>query len=161
MSVDADALRIAMRGWASGVTIVMARHEGELHGMTASSFTSVSLDPPLILICVEKRTRTHRLIQASGAFAVTVLPVDRDEWADRFGGRPTDHADRLQDVDTFSVVTGAPILADYLSYFDCFVADAHPAGSHTIFVGNVVAAKLAEGRQPLVYWHRGYYRLAS
>ena len=159
MTVDAAALRVALRGWASGVSIVTARLGGEIHGMTVSSFTSVSLEPPLILICAENSTRTRALVQESGAFAVTVLPVERDEWADRFGGREIDHHDRFEGIETFSAITGAPILADYVSYFDCLVAESHPAGTHTVYIGKVVSAGLAEGREPLVYWHRGYYRL--
>jgi flavin reductase (DIM6/NTAB) family NADH-FMN oxidoreductase RutF len=159
MSVDREVLRVAMRGWASGVTIVTARHGEEVHGMTVSSFTSVSLDPPQVLICAERASRTHSLIHGSSAFAVTVLSAEHDEWADRFGGRDTNHPARFEGINTFAAVTGAPILADYMSYFDCVVAEAYPAGTHTIFVGEVVAAGLAEQGEPLVYWRRGYYRL--
>ncbi len=150
-----------MRGWASGVTIVTARAGAEAHGMTVSSFTSVSLEPPLVLICAEKVTRTHALIAASGAFAVSVLTREQGDLADRFGGRDTEHTDRFQGVPTFTAVTGAPILSDYVSYFDCVVSEAHPAGNHTIFVGKVVSARLANGRDPLVYWRQAYHRLCS
>lgn len=160
MPVDSETLRVAMRGWASGVTIVTARAGGEAHGMTVSSFTSVSLEPPLVLVCIEQPTLTHRLIQASGAFAVSVLEQDQREWSDRFGGRDTEHTDRFEGVPTFTALTGAPILANHVAYFDCVVSEAHRAGTHTIFVGNVLAAKLANGRSPLVYWRQGYHKIS-
>ena len=150
-----------MRGWPSGVTIVAACDGGDMHGMTVSSFTSVSLEPPLVLICAERATRTHRLIEASGAFAVSVLAQGHGDWSDRFGGRETEHIDRFEGVPTITAVTGSPILADHVSYFDCLVTGAHEAGTHTIFVGQVVAAGLADGRAPLLYWRQGYHRLAG
>ena len=160
MPVDSETLRVAMRGWASGVTIVTALAGGEAHGMAVTSFTSVSLEPPLVLVCIEQSTRTHRLIQASGAFAVSVLEQNQREWSDRFGGRDTENTDRFEGVPTFTSLTGAPILANHMAYFDCVVSEAHPAGTHTIFVGNVLAAKLANGRSPLVYWHQGYHKIS-
>ncbi|MBI3362659.1 MAG: flavin reductase family protein [Chloroflexi bacterium] len=161
MPVDSETLRTALRGWASGVTIVTARAGGETHGMTVSSFTSVSLDPPLVLVCIEQSTRTHRLIQASGAFAVSVLNESQGEWSDRFGGRDSDGRERFEGVATFAALTGAPILGDGVAYFDCVIQEKHPAGNHTIFVGQVVAAKLANGRAPLVYWKQAYRKIAS
>jgi flavin reductase (DIM6/NTAB) family NADH-FMN oxidoreductase RutF len=159
--VDPEALRVAMRGWPSGATIVSACDGRDMHGMTVSSFTSVSLEPPLVLVCAERATRTHRLIEASGAFAVSVLGQGQGEWSDRFGGRDTDHLDRFEGVPIFEAVTGSPILRDYVSFFDCVVNAAYPGGTHTIFVGLVVAAGLAEHRHPLLYWRQGYYRLAE
>ena len=151
-----------MRGWASGVTIVSACDGHDMHGMTVSSFTSVSLEPPLVLICAERATRTNRLIEASGAFAVSVLAHGHQDLSDRFGGRDTEHLNRFEGVATITAVTGAPILAEYVSYFDCVVSEAHPAGTHTIFVGKVVAARLAVGgRSPLVYWRQAYHNLCS
>jgi flavin reductase (DIM6/NTAB) family NADH-FMN oxidoreductase RutF len=159
--VDPEELRVAMRGWPSGVTIVAACDGVDRHGMTVSSFTSVSLEPPQILICAERATRTHHLIEASGAFAVSVLGQGHGEWSDRFGGRETEHTNRFEDVPTITAVTGSPIIADYVAYFDCVVAGAHEGGTHTIFVGKVVAARLADGRAPLLYWRQGYHLLTD
>jgi flavin reductase (DIM6/NTAB) family NADH-FMN oxidoreductase RutF len=148
-SVTAEQLRVAMRGWPSGVTIVSACDGHDMHGMTVSSFTSVSLNPPTVLIV------------ASGAFAVSVLNQESGDLSDRFGGRDTDHLNRFEDVPIVEAVTGAPILAAAVSFFDCEVTGAHDGGTHTIFVGRVVAAGLAEDRRPLLYWRQGYHRLGG
>lgn len=161
MAIDPETLRVAMRGWASGVTVVAARAGAETHGMTVSSFTSVSLEPPLVLACIEQSTRTHRLIEASGSFAISVLNELQGDWSDRFGGRDTEHTDRFEGVPTITALTGAPIIRDAVSYFDCVVAEQHAAGNHTIFVGQVVSARLANGRRPLVYWRQGYHQINS
>src|SRR5512137_548100 len=94
-SVDPDHLRQAMRLWATGVAVVTSQHEGVVHGMTVSSFTSVSLIPPQVLVALNQSTRTHALVKESRFFGVTVLGADQQEISDRFAGRLPDDANRL------------------------------------------------------------------
>jgi flavin reductase (DIM6/NTAB) family NADH-FMN oxidoreductase RutF len=153
---DPNQIRLTMRAYASGVTIITARVGEEVHGMTATAVCSVSLAPPLLLVCVVRWARTHGLIAASGAFAVNLLHQGQRELADRFGGRRPDIADRFCGVGYHHAVTGAPILDDSLGYFDCRVVAAHDGGDHTIFVGQIEATGRTGARRPLIY-HQGDY----
>ena len=110
MPLESELLRQAMRFWATGVTIVTAAHEGIQHGMTVSSFTSVSLDPPQVLISLAQNTRTHDLITHSRNFGITILDSSQQEISDRFAGRVPDDLDRLNGLETITLVSGAPLL---------------------------------------------------
>lgn len=159
LTIDPEQLRLAMRAWSSGVTVVCAAHNGEQHGMTVSSFTSVSLEPPLIIISLHTESRTHRLIQASGAFAVSILSADQRAVSDRFAGRTDENADRFLGLQTETLITGAPLLAGALAHLDCRVKQAIPAGTNTVFLAEVAAARGTGDGLPLVYHNRGYLRL--
>lgn len=156
-----DALREAMRAWSSGVTIVTAVHKGETHGMTVSSFTSISVDPPLIIVSLQTDSRTHSLTWRSRAFAVTILSTDQQELSDRFAGLVPDEEDRLVGVDTETMITGAPLIKGGLSWFDCRVTQTIPVGTNTLFLAEVVAAQTHDGGEPLMYYDRGYRRLSG
>jgi len=153
--VDAATLRHAMRKWATGVAIVTSAYDGAAHGMTASSFTSVSLTPPQVLISLALATRTHALLRASRVFAVSLLAAGQEDISDRFAGRG-EHDDRLAGLDTFTLVTGVPLLRDAIAHFDCRVIATFTSGSHTIFIGEVLAAQSSESAAPLVYYDRAY-----
>jgi flavin reductase (DIM6/NTAB) family NADH-FMN oxidoreductase RutF len=155
-----DALRDALRFWTTGVTIVATTHEATVHGMTVNSFTSLSLDPPLVSISLEKITRTHKLVQASGIFSVSILGDELKALSDRFAGRETDHTDRFKGVPTLTLETGSPIVKGCLAYFDCRVSASEDAGSHTVFIGEVLACgQKGESQQPLIYFNRDYRKL--
>jgi flavin reductase (DIM6/NTAB) family NADH-FMN oxidoreductase RutF len=160
--VNPEALRIAMRYWATGVTIVSSLFNDVRHGMTVSSFTSVSLIPPLVLVALEKISRTHQLVEQSGVFGVTILRENQQDISDRFAGRHTEYEDRFEGINTHTLITGAPLVAGGLAYFDCQVVTTYNGGSHTLFIGSVVAS-LADGLygQPLVYFDRAYRQLIS
>jgi flavin reductase (DIM6/NTAB) family NADH-FMN oxidoreductase RutF len=160
---DPDGLRDALRFWTTGVTIVAAAHDGNRHGMTVNSFTSLSLNPPLVSVSLEKVTRTHQLVESAGKFAVSILAEDQRSVSDRFAGRETDAGDRFTDLDTWSLVGGSPILRDALAYFDCEVTASHDAGTHTLFIGKVLACGQQGDRNkdPLVYYNRGYRDINS
>jgi flavin reductase (DIM6/NTAB) family NADH-FMN oxidoreductase RutF len=154
---DPASLRDILRFWATGVAIVGAHHEGRTHGMTINSFTSVSLDPPLILVSLEKVTRTHALVETAQAFSVNLLSQDQRALSDRFAGRDSEGSQRFADVDTFTLETGSPILNEAIAFFDCKVHATHDAGTHTLIIGEVLAAGTpTEGRQPLLYFNRAY-----
>jgi flavin reductase (DIM6/NTAB) family NADH-FMN oxidoreductase RutF len=160
-TVDPEAMRQAMRQWATGVTVVSSFHAGVRHGMTVSSFTSISLQPPLVLVSLSKDARTHDLVQRSGAFGVTMLDQTQSEISDRFAGRTTEDQDRFIDLDTFVLDTGAPFLVGGLSYLDCLVIASQDIGDHTIFVAQVIALQIGADGAPLIYYDRSYHRLMS
>lgn len=159
MPANPEELRQAMRHWSTGVTIVSAQHNNRRHGMTVSSFTSLSLDPPLVLVSLEQVTKTHRLVQQAGYFGVTILEETQLQISDRFAGRITDYRDRFDGLETFTLVSGAPLLAHGLAWLDCRVVVTYQAGNHTVFIGEVLAVKSVDAGQPLLYYNRDYRRL--
>ena len=156
MPVEADLLRQAMRFWVTGVTVVTAAHQGVQHGMTVSSFTSLSLTPPQILISLAQNTRTHDLVTRSRSFGLSILSASQQDISDLFAGRVADEFDRLVGLETFTLATGAPMIAGSLAYLDCHIVTTLGSGTHTIFIGEVLAAQNAESGEPLVYFNRAY-----
>jgi flavin reductase (DIM6/NTAB) family NADH-FMN oxidoreductase RutF len=159
--IDPERLRSVLRLWASGVTVVTAQHQGVLHGMTVSSFSSVSLDGSLVAVNIERRTRTHRLISESGSFAICILQAGQRDLAQRFGGALPDHADRFSGLDYSLGELGNPIPAGCLAAMECKIAAAHPAETHTVFLGEVFAVQFAEAGTPLLYFNRKYRQLSE
>jgi len=159
MTLDAEELRAAMRAWTSGVTVVTAAYDGEQHGMTVSSFTSISLDPPLIVISLHTESHTHELVRKAGAFAVTILSADQQALSERFAGRLPEAGSRLDGLETETLVSGAPFLKGGLAYLDCQVTQSIPSGMNTLFIAEVVAAKSYDHEQVLVYHDRKYHKL--
>lgn len=161
--IDSRHLRETMRAWSSGVTVVTAAHDGMRHGMTVSSFTSVSLDPPLIIISLQSGSLTHALVSAGGGFAVTILAEDQQELSERFAGRMLESGNRMAGLETESLVTGAPCLKGGLACLDCRVVQSIPAGDNTLFLAEVLAVRSGEraGSRPLVYHNQRYRRLVD
>ncbi len=159
--VTADALRQAMRNWTTGVA-VLTGYAGEIrHGMTVNSFTSLSLDPPLVGVTLANSTRTRDLVEQSGVFGVTILAEDQAEMADRFAGRIPEDEDRMTGVETFTLVSGAPLLSSGLVCLDCKVIQRYPMKNSTLYVGEVLAIHHNRQAQPLVYHNRVYHRLCD
>ena len=158
MPVNSPEFRSILGHWTTGVAVAAARSEadGALHGLTANAFCSLSLDPPLVLVCIEKSANTHDAILRAGAFAVSVLASDQETLARHFAGEDTD---KFDSVGYRVEVTGAPILADALSWVDCRLHAHHDGGDHSIFVGEVMAGGARAG-EPLVYYRGGYGRYA-
>lgn len=143
--------------FATGVTVVAVADGDVRHGMTANAFTSVSLEPPLVLVCVDHRAAMHDLVLRAGTFAVTVLAADQRRDAEWFSSpRPRGH--EFDDVAWKPApVTGSPLLVDGLAYVDCELRDSHVAGDHTIVVGEVVDLDvLRDDAEPLLWWASGY-----
>ena len=157
MSVPPDAFRSALRKFASGVTIVTVAADGELHGMTASSFASVSLVPPLVLVCLDKSSRTLALVAQTGSFAVNVLRADQQE---------VSHAFARAGVKPFSSIShhlgdnGAPLLDDAIAVLECTTYRVFEAGDHDVVLGEVTASAVPGG-DPLVYYDGAYRSLSS
>jgi len=124
--------------------------------MTASSFCSLSLDPPLVLVSIDRRARTHRYIAAQQAFGVHILADDQQEFSDRCAGRGGAHPERLDGITYRRAVTGAPILDHCRTWLDCSLWATYDGGDHTIYVGKVEAAG-TEGERPLL-WFKHHYR---
>lgn len=156
MTIDPFEFRRILGHWVTGVAIVAVRDgDGQPRGFTANAFSSLSLEPPLVLVCVDRAGHSHDCIRDAGAFAVSVLGADAEALARRFA--ETDAADRFQGVDWTTSASGAPVLGDALAWVDCSVVHEYPGGDHTIFVGSVLAADAVD-REPLVYFRGGYGR---
>jgi len=160
-----EQLRLAMRQWASGIGIAATDHRGVKYGLTVSSFTSVSVAPPIILISVHQDSQAHDPILASGRFAVTLLAADQQELSDRFAGRTEHGEDRFEGVEALTLKTGSPVLPGGLAVFDCELAGSYATETTTVMFGRVVAAQIREGPyeelEPLLYYHQGYRWLSN
>jgi flavin reductase (DIM6/NTAB) family NADH-FMN oxidoreductase RutF len=157
----ANEFKDALRHFASGVTIVTLRAGDRVHGLTVSSFASVSAEPPLIAVMIDRRHQAHSMLEEEGAvFAVNILGNDQKELSDRFAW--------LKDEDRFAKgnwgagATGAPVLEDALVWLDCTIHSRVAAGTHTIYIGRVRAARVPRPNEsPLIYWNRDYRELCS
>ncbi|MCL4868600.1 MAG: hydroxymethylglutaryl-CoA lyase [Anaerolineae bacterium] len=147
--------------FASGVTVVTTLHQRQPIGITASSFSSLSLEPPLVLVSLSKRLFTHRVIEESGVFAVNVLSAYQQELGMRFAGMVPGVADRFAGLKITSSVTGCPLLPDCLAWVDCTVWASYDGGDHTIFVGQVQDVYAGETDIPLLYHNRLWRRSES
>lgn len=159
--IDPELMRTAMRNWATGVTVVSSAHNGMRHGMTVSSFTSISIEPAMVLVSLQEHARTHSLVKESGIFAVTILDQSQKAISDRFAGRHTERLDRFRGLETYTLVTGAPLIRGGLVGFDCKVYETYEIGLHTLFIGRVLAMQNGEGQQPLIYFDRQYNSIAK
>jgi flavin reductase (DIM6/NTAB) family NADH-FMN oxidoreductase RutF len=151
--MDADAFKSALGRFASGVTVVTTRgSDGADHGMTASSFCSVSLDPPLVLVCVEKIASMHDSIVACEHFAINVLADSQEQLARRFAVAA---GNRFEGVGFSRGAHSLPILDDVLAWLECRRTITYEGGDHSIIVGAVTAAKWRDSK-PLLYYRGGY-----
>ncbi|CCH77670.1 putative reductase [Nostocoides japonicum T1-X7] len=160
--VDEGSYRLALGRFATGVTVVTTVAGGQFHAMTASSLASVSLDPPLVLVCVEKEARFHDAIVEAGSFGVSILGEHQRAAAQWFAtrGRPV-HGQLDRTPHTIGAVTGSPLLDGSLSQLECVVTDIHPGGDHSIVVGLVVSAEVTvDADAALVHYRSRYDHLA-
>ncbi len=154
-------LRSMMGRFATGVTVVCARHGPLLSGMTANAISSISIDPPLMMASLNRTSETHEAIIESHAFAVSVLGAGQRSLADCFA-RPVTEAKlrRFCDAPWHEAETGSPILDGAIAYFDCRLVARHEGGDHSVFIGEIVAAGFEEEADPLLYYASRYRRLA-
>jgi flavin reductase (DIM6/NTAB) family NADH-FMN oxidoreductase RutF len=150
-------LRRACGQFATGVTVVTVRDGDGFRGMTANSFTSVSLDPPLILVSVDRRNRTHELLDEGVPFVVNVLSQAQQCWSDRFAGRHGDAQHQFDDIPHALSPDGVPIITVAPASFSCRVVAIHEAGDHSLFIGQVEGIEHAPGVSPLLFFG-GKYR---
>ena len=161
MTLDSEKLRRAMRAWTTGVAIVTSRYEGQQYGMTVNSFTSISLEPPLILVTLRKLTRTHDLVVKSGVFVVTILTAEQQELSERFAGKIPNIMDRFEGVQTERLFAEIPVFKNGMAYFHCRVVNSMPVGENTLFVAEVIAAQGEGEGDPLIYHNREYWKLTK
>lgn len=158
MTVEGHDLRRVAGRFPTGVTVVTTTHEGRPCGLTVNSFASLSLDPPLVLVCVSRAARAYACIEATGRFTVNVLAEGQDRIARVFASRATD---KFAHVGHRRSPQGGPILDGVHAWLDCEVAARHPGGrTHTVYVGRVTALATGPGR-PLVFHGGRYTRIAS
>jgi flavin reductase (DIM6/NTAB) family NADH-FMN oxidoreductase RutF len=153
--------RNAVGAFATGVTVVTTRGEEHAYGMTANAFSSVSLDPPLVLVCVIAQSEGSRHIERNGCFAVNILHVEQEPISRYFASR-----DRPRGRDAFSEVghrpgaSGSPVLDGAVGFLDCRLHSTHDAGDHQIFIGEVLELGFDPEGSPLVF-HGGSYKLVG
>jgi flavin reductase (DIM6/NTAB) family NADH-FMN oxidoreductase RutF len=157
MAFDSLAQRRIMGHFATGVTVVTAYLNGEIYGMTANAVSSLSLDPPLLLVAVDKKAAMHASLTASRCFAVNILTAEQEHLSRRFAMRGPKE---VSDLTWIKAETGAPILADSLAWLDCRLAEVLPGGDHDIFLGEILAGDAHDGA-PLLYFGGKYRRLAE
>ena len=157
-SASADEMRAVRRRWASGVAVVLVRDDAGYRGATLSAFTTVSLEPPLVLLVIDREGQMADRVPAAGAFTVSVLDRSHEFLAERFAGRaplaPTD----LAGVPHELTPAGRPVLTGALAWFDCTVVTVHPGGDHLLVLGAVTeVGSTADTDDPLLYYE-GRYR---
>jgi len=153
-------MRDLMARFATGVSVVAARHGPLLAGMTANAIASISVDPPLMMASIGRKAETHGGIVGSHAFAISILAADQQALAECFA-RPTT-ASKLTGfcgAAWHEAETGSPILEGAIAYFDCRLLERHDGGDHTIFIGEIVAAGYREDAEPLLWYASAYRRL--
>ncbi|HSQ26046.1 MAG TPA: flavin reductase family protein [Anaerolineales bacterium] len=158
-NIDPLTFRAALRQWASGVTVVTCEDRGFQHGMTVSSFLSVSLTPPLLLVSLQNGTRTLEMIKHAKTFSVNILHQEQKELADLFAGRKEDHGNRFSNLETLTLQSQSPLLKGSLACFDCLVQSLQEVSDHTLVIGEVIAVAVADEQAPLVYFQRNYHTL--
>ncbi|WP_243057064.1 flavin reductase [Nocardioides sp. SR21] len=159
--VDPSTFRNVLSQWPSGVTVVTTLVDGVRHGMTASSFSSVSAEPPLVSVCLSRHLYSHELIASSGVFGINMLAKDQAEVARRFAGMVPDVEDRFAGESWTTAETGVPLLDSALGWLDCKVVHEYPGGDHTIFVGEVLAGHAAPRTAPLLFHSRSWGQFAD
>jgi len=158
MPVDSETFKKALGCWASGVAIVTSQLGAERLGMTVSAFSSVSLSPPLVLVCADKGSNTNTLIQKSRAFTVNLLSTEQAALSNLFADKKRE-AIRFDGLDCKLGATGCPRLPEALSALDCKVRDEIDAGDHIVYIALVEAAEFERARAPLVYFRGAYNSL--
>jgi flavin reductase len=162
MGVTQEEFRKALGCFATGVTVITLDHEGAVHGMTANAFTSVSLDPLLVLVCVDRRARTHAHLHAKKRFGVNVLAEDQETISEYYARAAQDHqhAEREAGARFDRTAHGTPVLHGALAYLECRLHSAQDAGDHTIFIAEVEEVLVREGN-PLLYYRGDYRNIAG
>ncbi len=153
MPVEKAEFRRALGHFAAGVTVVTTKlATGDIAGITVTAFSSLSLEPPLVLICIDRRARIHDRLEKGGNFAVNMLEESQELLSRRFA---SSEPDPFREIGYHEGSTGAPLLQDALATVECRIVDALPGGDHTIFIGEVEGSTVREGK-PLLYFRGGY-----
>ncbi|MGH2631934.1 MAG: flavin reductase family protein [Tepidiformaceae bacterium] len=161
-SVHPDDFRGALGSWAAGVTVVTTKHEGLVYGITVSSFSSLSMEPTLIIVCLQNSNHLARLVTESQKFAVSILADGQQAVSNYFSKSGRDPVPAFDpEIETIEWHTGAPIIANSLAHLDCELQEAISGGDHTIAVGRVLGAAYRPEALPLLYFRRSYRTLTE
>jgi flavin reductase (DIM6/NTAB) family NADH-FMN oxidoreductase RutF len=156
VSIDPDDFRSVLGRFSTGVCVVTARDTGSVdHGLTVNAFASVSLTPPLVLVCIDHEASLHPAMTACSHLVINILAANQEALARRFAAP---EADRFEGVGFTRGICGAPILDDVLAYLECQASRAVPGGDHTIFIGEVEHAETRPAG-PLIYYRGGYAQI--
>ncbi len=162
MSLSPNEFRRAMGCFATGVTIITLDLDGDVHGMTANAFASVSLNPPLMLVCVDHNARTHAHMHAKKRFGINILAEDQRGISEYYA-RPVathEHAEEEAGARFDRTAHGTPVLHGALAYLECRLQSAQDAGDHTIFIAEVEAVVVRDG-EPLLYFRSQYHGIGE
>ncbi len=158
MSVNDQEFKNALKLWASGVTVVTAQTESlGLKGMTATSFSSVSMDPPQVLVCINKSADTGDAVLEGKTFAINILKAEQQEISNQFAGGASQE-ERFANVKWHKGETGSPVIDDALASIECTVVDQVLAGTHWVVIGEVQNVECRSG-EPLMYYNSAYREL--
>ncbi|SED93834.1 NADH-FMN oxidoreductase RutF, flavin reductase (DIM6/NTAB) family [Rhodococcus koreensis] len=155
-TADSTLFRRTISRFASGVTVITTSHGGTNQGMTASAVTALSLNPPMLVLCVNREAPTHEAISTADSFVVNVLSKSQEPLARQFS-RPSD--DKFAGVETYTSALGLPVITGCLANFECSVTARTTGGTHTIFIADVRAAAAYDERKPLLYYAGRFGRL--
>lgn len=158
MAITPIELREIMSRFATGVTVVTFCVQQENHGLTVNAFTSVSLDPPLILVCIQKEGTSHDLISKADSFAVNILSEDQMHLASRFADPALDSAARFKNLKYKFSPNAHPVFENILGFIDCQTVNTFEGGDHTIFLARVEHAEIGDTDKPLLFFNGQYYR---
>lgn len=159
MTVEPMEFRSIIGHFATGVTVITTAAGDQLHGMTANAVSSLSLDPVMVLICIDKTTHTHRVLDEGGVFTVNVLGEHQEAVSRVFAQKSAPETGTLRGESFRLGETGAPILSDCLAFLECRVAGTFDGGDHTIFLGQVVSEGVVKEMRPLLFYRGGYHTL--
>lgn len=158
MAIDKDQFRQVLSHFAAGVTVVTTLDgEQRPHGLTATAFTSVSLEPPLVLVCIDKKADTHPHFEPAGVFAVNFLALDQRDISQRFAKHG---GEKFIGLAWRRGVLGTPLLDGTIGHVECRIRHAYEGGDHTILVGEIESADICEG-EPLLHFRHAYRRVAD
>jgi len=162
MAVDSDEFRRTIGNFATGCTVATLPGDPP-HGMTANAVSSVSLDPPLVLLCVDHGTACYeRLSGGDDAYCLNILAEDQQDLGDHFAAIDELDDDPFETRPTRTEVTGAPVFENAIAYLDCSVEAAHEAGDHTIYVGRAESVGVLDGgADPLLFFRGEWDRLSA
>ena len=160
-ALDTGLFRRVMGRFATGVTVITAEAEGGVRGMTANAFTSVSLEPQLVLVCVDHRAQTHAHLTARKRFGINVLSEGQAAISEHYADPDRQPSGAEQAGARFDRTTqGTPVLHGALAYLECRLQDARDAGDHTIFIGEVEEVVVREG-EPLIFFGADYHSIGK
>lgn len=161
MKKDSEDFKEAIKKFATGVCVVTTESDGEVNGMTATAISSLSVTPPQVIVCIDKKNHSHSLIKKSSVFAINVLSVNQKESSNIFATPGKAKAEHLLSLETITGPTGSPIIKDSIAFLDCKLISIHDSGDHSIFIGEVVGSGTLSNDPPLLYFNGDYNSLAG